>query len=114
MDNCIFCGIATGKIPSKTVYEDEFVLAFHDINPQTPTHILIIPKMHLSSLMDITEENAHILSKIHLAALKIARELNLDKTGFRLINNCGSGAGQTVFHLHYHLLAGGGLGEKLI
>lgn len=103
--DCIFCKIANGEIPSKKVYEDEKVCAFYDLDPQAPIHVLIIPKEHISSVMELNEENADIVSHIFLVAKKLAQELNLEK-GFRLVNNCGEEGGQSVMHLHFHLLGG--------
>lgn len=114
MDNCIFCKIINKEIPSSVVYEDDKVLAFKDINPVAPVHILIIPKVHIKNVMEITEQNGEVLKDIHLVAKKIAGDLGLDEKGFRLITNCGEGAGQTVFHLHYHLIGGKELGPKII
>jgi histidine triad (HIT) family protein len=114
MDNCVFCKIINKDLPSSIVYEDDKVLAFKDINPVAPVHVLIVPKTHIASMNDLTEENAGIISDIHLAAVKVAKELGVAEKGYRLINNCGKGAGQTVFHLHYHLIAGTIMGEKLI
>lgn len=109
--DCIFCKIARGDIPSNKVYEDEAVLAFHDIAPMAPVHILIIPKEHLAcGACEITSENEWILGRIFAAANKIAAELQLEG-GFRLVTNNGPDAGQTVPHLHFHLLAGGELGK---
>ena len=104
MADCIFCGIASGEIESRVVYEDEFLLAFKDLNPQAPTHILIIPKKHISSLSQAAEEDLELLGIIQLAVTKIAKDLGLKD--FRLVLNNGKGAGQTVEHLHYHLLSG--------
>ena len=110
-DNCIFCKIAAGCIPCDKVYEDDKVLAFRDIAPMAKTHIVIIPKEHiLSGLGDVTEENAGIIADVHLAAAKIARDMGIEKTGCRIVNNCGADAGQTVFHIHFHLLGGEALG----
>jgi len=114
MDNCIFCKIVKGEIPSTKVYEDEKVLAFKDINPVAPVHIIIIPKLHIANVNEITPENAYLLGDIHLAARKIAEDLGIAKEGYRLINNCGENAGQTVFHLHYHLIGGLKLGTTII
>lgn len=114
MSDCIFCKIATGEIPSKKVYEDEDVLAFHDIAPQAPVHIVFIPKKHImSSLNDITPENAEIIGKIMIAIKKIAVQEGLCN-GYRIINNCGADAGQTVNHLHFHLIGGKSMGEKIV
>ncbi len=103
MDNCIFCKIINGEIPSNKVYEDEKILAFHDLEPQAPVHVLIIPKSHLKSLNDISDSNeneiGHLMGKIK----KIAELLELDN-GYRLISNCGEDGLQTVGHLHFHLL----------
>ena len=104
MENCIFCKIVAGEIPSKKVYEDEKVLAFYDINPAAPVHILIIPKEHIKWALDIDESNASIVAHIACVAAKIAKELGL--SSYRLQTNCGEDAGQTVFHLHFHLLSG--------
>lgn len=114
MDSCIFCKIINKEIPSCVVYEDERVMAFNDINPQAPVHVIIIPKKHIKDVSEIKEDNADAIKDIHVAANIVAKKLGIDKTGFRLINNCGIDAGQTVFHLHYHLLGGKSLGEKLI
>jgi histidine triad (HIT) family protein len=106
VSDCIFCKIAKKEIPSNIVYEDDRVIAFKDVNPQAPVHILIIPKIHLTSLMDINEENSDLVSHIAIVTKKIAAEYNIDQKGFRLVNNCGKEGGQTVFHLHFHLLGG--------
>lgn len=105
-NECIFCKIIDGSIPSKKVYEDEMVLAFHDVTPVAPIHILIIPKKHISSIMDVEEADLGYISRIHLAAQKIAKDFGLDDKGFRVVNNCGKEGGQTVFHIHYHLIGG--------
>ncbi|NLL04364.1 MAG: histidine triad nucleotide-binding protein [Clostridiaceae bacterium] len=114
MDNCIFCKIIKREIPSEIVYEDEKILAFKDINPVAPVHVLIIPKVHVRNVMEIDHQNADILKDIHLAAKQIALKVGLGDKGFRLITNCGEEAGQTVFHLHYHLIGGKELGPKII
>ncbi len=108
--DCIFCKIIEGTIPSNKAYEDEDVLAFHDISPEAPVHVLIIPKKHVTSMLDVEEQDMKYIAKIHMAAQKIAKDLKIDKTGFRLVNNCGDQGGQTVHHLHYHLLGGRNLG----
>ena len=111
MDNCIFCKIAAGEIPCGKVYEDDEVLAFNDIAPMAKTHVVIIPKSHvLSCANDITEENAEIIGRIYLAASTIAADLGIADTGYRIVNNCGGDGGQTVFHIHFHLLGGEALG----
>lgn len=110
MSDCIFCQIVQGKIPSDIVYEDDQVVAFKDINPVAPIHILIIPKEHISDMTEIGEENVELIGAIHLAAVEIARQKGIDESGFRLVNNCKEHGGQVVFHLHYHLLGGRKLG----
>lgn len=104
MDNCIFCKIVRKEIPAKVVYEDEDLLAFHDINPQAPIHILFIPKKHIESLDSLNDSDAELIGKIHLKIRDIARLHGLDKTGYRVVNNTGKDGGQTVFHIHFHLL----------
>ncbi len=103
--DCLFCKIAKKEIPAKLVYEDADLFAFEDINPQAPTHVLISPKRHFSSLEEATPEDQSVLGKAQLVAAKIARERNL-LAGYRTVINTGRGAGQTVFHLHIHLLGG--------
>jgi len=105
-DQCVFCKIINKQIPSNMVHEDEQVIAFADIAPQAPTHLLIVPKVHISSLNELTEEHAHILGHISLVAKLLAARMGLAETGWRLVINCGADAGQTVFHLHVHLLGG--------
>lgn len=114
MENCIFCKIIERQIPSTIVYEDDKVLAFNDISPVAPVHVIIIPKTHIANVNDLTVDNAAVLGDIHLAAQKIAASLGIAAKGYRLINNCGKDAGQTVFHLHYHLIGGLTLGAKII
>ena len=114
MDDCIFCRIIDRKIPSTIVYEDDKVLAFNDINPVAPVHVVIIPKVHIANVNALTPENATVLADIHLAAKKIAEKHGIADKGYRLINNCGEEAGQSVFHLHYHLIGGKKLGAKIL
>ncbi len=114
MEDCIFCKIIDRKIPSTIVYEDDKVLAFKDISPVAPVHVVIVPKQHIANVNALTSENASVLGDIHLAAKKIAEEAGVADKGYRLINNCGADAGQTVFHLHYHLIGGLQLGSKII
>lgn len=104
--NCLFCKIAEKKIPSKTVYEDEHVLAFEDINPQAPVHILIIPKKHISTSLEIKSKDNELIGYMFQAANTIAKEKNIADRGFRLVMNCNRESGQTVFHIHLHLLGG--------
>ncbi len=103
--DCIFCKIVSGEIPSKKVYEDDDVLAFYDLSPQAPTHILVIPKKHITSAADIDEKNSEIIARIFEVIAKLSKEYNFSD-GFRVVNNCGDSAGQTVKHLHFHLLSG--------
>ncbi len=105
MGECIFCKIAQKEIPVEPVYENEHLIAFNDLNPVAPVHILIIPKQHISSLWEIKEAELPVLGEIQKAAVAIAKEKNLE-AGFRLVANCNAEGGQTVFHLHYHLLGG--------
>ena len=102
---CLFCKIINGEIPSNKVYEDDQVFAFRDIEPQAPTHILIIPKQHIKSAAEIDESNSAVVAHIFEVAAKIAKQEGLDD-GFRIVNNCGDIAGQTVKHLHFHLMGG--------
>ena len=102
--DCLFCKIINGDIPSSKVYEDDMILAFNDIEPQAPVHILIIPKMHITSAADIDETNSELIAHVFEVAAKIAKDMKLD--GFRIVNNCGDSAGQTVKHIHFHLMSG--------
>lgn len=106
MSDCIFCKIVSGEIPSKKVYEDEYVLAFNDISPAAPVHIIIVPKKHIQSTNELNTENVEVVGRIFLAAKDIAEKLGISEKGYRIVNNCGEQGGQTVNHLHYHLLAG--------
>lgn len=103
--DCIFCKIAAGEIPSTKVYEDDTVVAFNDLDPQAPVHVLIIPKEHIASAAEINESNSAVVAHIFEIAAKIAAEKGL-KDGFRIVNNCGDSAGQSVKHLHFHLMGG--------
>jgi histidine triad (HIT) family protein len=105
MTDCLFCNIISGKIPSKKVYEDEDTFAFEDIKPHAPTHVLIIPKKHIVGLKEAKDEEAEIVGRCHLAAAEIARQRGIE-SGYRTVLNVGPGAGQSVFHLHVHLLGG--------
>lgn len=107
--NCLFCRILRREIPSKKVYEDEYVYAFEDIDPKAPTHVLVIPKKHFAGLKEAQAEDAEVIGRCHLAAAQIARQRNIEN-GYRTVLNIGPGAGQSVFHLHVHLLGGRGLG----
>ena len=103
--DCIFCKIALGEIPSKKVYEDEKILAFHDINPEAPIHVLVIPKTHIPSMDGVTPENSAYITHIFEKIPEIARMAGA-KNGYRLVSNCGPDAAQSVPHLHFHILAG--------
>ncbi len=105
-NDCLFCKIIKGEIPSKKVYEDEYVYAFYDIQPQAPVHFLVIPKKHISSANEIDENNSIYVSKSFEAIRKIAAELGIDKDGYRVVNNCGKNGLQSVPHLHFHVLGG--------
>lgn len=99
---CIFCKILNREIPAKVEYEDEHVLVFHDIHPKAPVHLLIIPKIHIPTMMDVTEEQLHLIAHMHKIAQKMFHQMGL--AGMRLVNNCMAKGGQEVFHLHYHIL----------
>ena len=105
-DNCIFCKIANGEIPSNFVYEDEQVAAFKDLNPVAPVHVLIVPKEHKLNLSEYGETDEQLLGHILVVAARIARELGLEESGYRVITNAGPDAGQSVMHTHFHLLGG--------
>ncbi|TAJ82285.1 MAG: histidine triad nucleotide-binding protein [Gallionellaceae bacterium] len=107
-DNCIFCKIVRGEIPCKKAYEDDEVLAFHDIHPVAPVHFMLIPKLHLPSLLEADERHAALLGKLLLLAPKLAQEQGLTN-GFRTVINSGKGGGQEVFHLHVHVIGGGNI-----
>ncbi len=113
MDNCLFCKIIAGEIPSNKVYEDEDVFAFRDINPQAPVHILVVPKAHICCADAVDGSNSALVGKCFEAIAKIAKAEGLDK-GYRVVNNCGEDGGQTVMHLHFHLLGGVKLSEKIL
>ena len=104
MQDCLFCKIAGGEIPSKKVYEDDVCYAFYDIDPQAPTHFLVIPKQHIASVSEVTAENATIVGHIFSVIAKLSRELGLES--YRVVSNIGEQAGQSVFHLHFHVLSG--------
>ncbi len=104
--DCLFCKIINGDIPSTKVYEDELVYAFRDIEPQAPTHILIIPKEHIASANELTEENASVVGHVFAVAAEIAKAEGIAEGGYRIVNNCGEDGGQTVKHFHFHMLGG--------
>ena len=106
MKDCLFCGIIEGKVKGELVYEDPSVVAFKDIGPKAPVHILIVPRKHIASLLDLGPEDRALVGDIFRVAAKLAQEQGIANKGFRVVVNCGADAGQTVFHLHYHLLGG--------
>lgn len=106
MENCIFCSIIEGKIPSKKIFEDEHILAFNDIKPEAPVHIIIIPKKHISSINEIEYNDNELIGRIYNVAKKIACDLGINESGYRIVTNCGQDAGQSVSHIHFHLLGG--------
>ena len=120
MDKCIFCMIADKELPSKVIYEDEYVVAFDDIRPQAPVHVVIISKKHFQNVNELAEkntesrgENGFIIEAMINACVKVAEVKGIKDSGYRIINNCGEGAGQTVMHIHFHVLGGQTLGESL-
>ncbi len=113
MKDCIFCKIVKGEIPSKKVYEDEEILAFEDINPVTPVHILVIPKKHICSINELEAEDERIIGKIFSVIKNIAKEQGISEDGYRVVSNCGENGGQEVKHLHFHILGGKKLGTKV-
>ena len=106
MSDCLFCKIVEGSIPSTTLYEDDEVLAFRDVDPKAPTHVLVIPRRHIASLNDAGDGDAEMLGKIVLVARKLAADEGIAEGGYRLVNNCGDDGGQAVHHIHFHLLGG--------
>ncbi len=106
MSDCLFCKIAAGEIPSRRVHSDEEFYAFEDINPQAPTHVLVIPRRHIATLNDLRDEDAPLMGRLLVLASRIAKERGLESKGFRLNANCLESAGQSVFHVHFHLLGG--------
>jgi histidine triad (HIT) family protein len=107
---CIFCEIVAGRIPARVAYQDDHVLAFHDVNPQGPVHVLIVPKRHVASLLDLTPEDDAIVGRVVRQARDLAVSLGLEGRGFRLVFNCGDDAGYSVYHVHLHLVGGRRLG----
>ncbi len=104
--DCIFCKIANGEIPAKIIYQDDQVVAFDDINPQAPLHKVIIPRKHISTINDLQADDSAVVGNMIQSAVKLARQLNIADDGYRLVMNCNSNGGQTVFHIHVHLLGG--------
>ncbi|MBR6033271.1 MAG: histidine triad nucleotide-binding protein [Clostridia bacterium] len=114
MDDCIFCKIIKKEIPSEIVYEDEQVIAFKDIHPVAPVHVLIIPKKHISAVTEIKEDDEAVIGKIYSVINTIAEKMGIKENGFRVIVNCGKDGGQEVKHLHFHLIGGKELGTKIV
>lgn len=114
MENCIFCKIAAGEVPANKVYEDDKVAAFYDLSPQTPVHVLIIPKVHVANLLEARALEDDVLAHLLRTAADVAQSLGLDKTGFRVVTNCGSDARQSVEHLHLHLLGGAEMADRMV
>ncbi len=110
MGSCIFCRVAEGATPARVLFANEEVVAFHDIAPRAPVHVLVIPRRHIASLASATEGETEILGKLLLAAAEVARRTGIAETGYRVVTNTGSGAGQSVFHLHVHILGGRPMG----
>jgi len=106
VSDCIFCKIATGEIPADLIYEDDLVVGFRDLNPQAPTHVLLIPRKHIATLNDLQPEDEAIVGRLYTAAAKVAAQEGIAEQGYRTLINCNDDGGQTVFHLHLHLLGG--------
>lgn len=104
--DCLFCKIASAEIPVEKIYEDDLVIAFNDINPEAPVHVLIIPKKHTTSIMELTNEDFNTIGHIFKVIQELALKLNISEAGFRVITNCGEDGGQSVGHLHFHLIGG--------
>lgn len=113
MEDCIFCKIIKGEVPSTKVYEDDEILAFRDISPVTPVHVLVIPKKHITSLVDLKPEDEAVIGRIYTVINKIAKQEGILEKGYRVIVNCGEDGGQVVKHVHFHLLGGKKLGVKI-
>ena len=114
MEDCIFCKIIKKEIPSTIVYEDDSVITFNDVNPAAPIHILVVPKKHIATLLDVTEEDKELIAHIYEVINQIARERGFAENGFRVITNCGRDSGQEVMHIHFHVLGGKKLGDKIV
>lgn len=114
MEDCIFCKIIKKEIPSTIIYEDDKVIAFNDVNPAAPIHILVVPKKHIETLLDVTDEDNELISYVYQVINKIAKEKRFANNGFRVIVNCGKDSGQEVMHIHFHVLGGKKLGDKIV
>ena len=104
--DCLFCKIAKGEIPAKLLYQDDKVVVFADINPQAPTHLLVVPKQHISTINEVNQANSALIGHMVQIATQLAKEANLDEKGYRVVMNCNSDGGQAVYHIHCHLLGG--------
>ncbi len=113
MEDCLFCKIVKGEVPSEKVYEDEYVLAFKDIHPVAPVHVLVIPKVHIKDYNELSVENIEHIDKVQLAIKEVAKVCGVDKEGYRVICNTGENGGQVVHHIHFHLIGGRKLGTKI-
>lgn len=113
MEDCIFCAIAEGKIPSRKVYEDDRALAFHDLNPQAPVHVLVIPKRHAADLLEARKFEPELAAHLLKVCADVAEQLGLAETGFRVVSNCGKDACQSVRHLHFHILGGRAMQDRM-
>ena len=105
-DNCLFCRIASGSVPADIVHQDDMVVAFRDIHPKAPTHVLVIPRRHIRSAAELSGTDAEMLGRLFSVAAQVARDAGIAERGYRLVSNVGAGAGQSVFHMHFHLLGG--------
>ena len=114
MNDCIFCKIANKEIPSTIVYENDYVIAFDDLHPVAPVHTLVVPKKHISNIMELQDGDMQYIAEIHKAIQEVAKIKGVDKTGFRVITNYGEDGGQTILHLHYHVVGGKHLGPKIL
>lgn len=114
MSDCIFCKIIAGEIPSTTIFENDKVKVFKDINPAAPVHLLIVPKMHIADINALDEDNADVIADCMLAVKKAAKMSGIDQRGYRLISNTGKDGGQSVDHLHFHLIGGVAMGERIL
>jgi histidine triad (HIT) family protein len=110
MSDCLFCKMVSGEIQPDTIYEDDEVLGFRDLNPQAPTHVLVVPKTHISTINDLEDNHSALVGRLFLAAKKIAADEGIADDGYRTVMNCNAGAGQTVFHIHLHVLGGRPMG----
>lgn len=106
MEDCVFCKIIKGEIPSEKVYEDSKVVVFKDINPEAPFHVLIVPKRHISSINELTEKDEELIGHVYTVAAKLAKQAGIAENGYRIVSNCGKDGGQTVEHIHFHFLGG--------